>query len=170
MEMFKKFAALVEAGMVFTIKIQKSAGENGQMRLDILPETAAGVKGVVIPARALVATPEELDQEIPGFLETYLASTADLRDQIAVTQTVMDQAAKDAQDAAKAAAGKKADTKKASSVKVVAGSKSKPAKADGMMDDDEDDGGDQDDNADEGEDPPSGTSSGGAKDIGDLFI
>lgn len=137
MNMFSKFAELVASGMVFTIKIQQGPGANGQMRLDILPETAPGKSGIVIPARALLATPAELDQEVPGFLDLYLSSTADLRDQIAITEATMAHT----QAAAVSAAAEARKTPKAG--KTVKGDSVKADKPDGLIttsaDDDEED-------------------------------
>jgi PRTRC genetic system protein E len=105
MSLFTKLAPLVQAGAVVHLTLRQSGN---LMQLEILPAIDAGKTGITVPARAFQASPEELDREIPGFLDHYVAGAVNLSDQIAVTVAVMDRAIEDAKDAAKKAQTAKA--------------------------------------------------------------
>ena len=122
MSLFTKLAPLVQAGAVVHLTLRQSGN---LMQLEILPAIDTGKTGITVPARAFQASPEELDQEIPGFLDRYVSGAVDLSDQIAVTVAVMDRAIEDAKDAAKKAQTAKAASPARSTSKVAA----KPAKA-----------------------------------------
>jgi PRTRC genetic system protein E len=121
MNLFQKFAASAAAGVVFHLTIRSAGNE---MRLDILPETNSGKTGILIPPQALIATPEELDANVPGFLDTYLASTKNLNDQITAANAVMAQAEADAKVAVQ-----KAATPKTASVPKPASTTTPPKKS-----------------------------------------
>jgi len=104
MKLFQQLAASIKAGVVFHMTV-RAAGEN--MQVELHPECDAGKTGIAIPHKALIATPEELDAAIPGFLETYLASSVNLTEQIEQARVAMAAA----EDAAKEAVKKAATTK-----------------------------------------------------------
>lgn len=139
MNLFTKFAPLVKAGAVVHLTL-RAVGDN--MQLEILPMCDAGKTGLAIPPRAFLATPEELDAEMPAVIETYVTAAVSLSDQIAVTKVVME----DAERTAKETASKTASTPKAAPSKPAskpaggAGGKSRDMN-DGMLDDDDETGG-----------------------------
>lgn len=148
MTLFTKFAPLVQAGVVVHLTLRQ-VGNN--MQLEILPVCDAGKTGITVPPRAFLASPEELDQKIPGFLDGYVAASVDINDQIAVTVAVMDKAQEDAREATKKAQEAKPSTPARGSTTSTAGTK--PAKvrdtnAGFMEDEDEDTGGEGDGSGD----------------------
>lgn len=124
MTLFTKFAPLVQAGVVVHLTLRQ-VGKN--IQLEILPVCDAGKTGITVPPRAFLASPEELDENIPGFLDTYVSAAVDINDQIAVTVAVMDKAQEDAREATKKAQEAKASTPARSST--ASTSVTKPVKA-----------------------------------------
>ncbi|EKD98720.1 MAG: hypothetical protein ACD_23C00300G0008 [uncultured bacterium] len=142
MTLFTKFAPLVQAGVVVHLTLRQVGKD---MQLEILPVCDAGKTGITVPPRAFLASPEELDEKIPGLLDTYVSAAVDINDQIAVTVAVMGQAQEDAREATKKAQQAKTTTPARTSAATTSGTK--PAKTRntnaGFLDDgdDGDDGG-----------------------------
>lgn len=148
MTLFTKFAPLVQAGVVVHLTMRQVGKD---MQLEILPVCDAGKTGITVPPRAFLATPEELDEKIPGFLDTYVSAAVSINDQIAVTVAVMDKAQEDAREATKKAQQAKATTPARTSTATTSGTK--PVKTRnlnaGFLDDGEDgDGGGDDGDGD----------------------
>lgn len=177
MNLFQQLAPLVSSGVVMRLAIRMH-GDN--MQLDIIPEVEHGKTGISVPAQALIGSAVELDERVSDFLAGYVASAANLNEQIAVAKAVMEKALEDAKDAVKSAASKVKPATAASSK-----SSGKPAepKADktaaGFMDmeDDADPSTDGDaeaktpDTADDGSNPVEAqTSNVGADQTTNLFI
>lgn len=143
MSLFTKLAPLVQAGAVVHITLRQ-VGAN--MQLEILPEVDAGKTGISIPPRAFQATPEELDEKIPGFLDTYVGAAININDQIAVTVAVMDKAQEEARETTKKLQTAKASTPVRSAATTASGAKpQKPRNTNaGFLDDDDEGGSDGD--------------------------
>lgn len=108
MNLFQKFAPTVMSGVVFHLTMRQ-AGD--LMQVELIPECDAGKTGIVIPPRALLATPEELDEKMPAFLDLYLQSTGSIQQQIEDTKSVMKEAEAAAQETTRKAAEPKGGTK-----------------------------------------------------------
>lgn len=136
MSLFTKLAPLVQAGVVVHLTLRQVGQE---MQLEILPLRGTSETGIAIPPRAFLATPEELDDKIPAFLDGYVAAAVDITDQIAMTTAAMDKAKEAAREATK-----KAQEAKTPSSKPVTSAVTKPAKARdtnaGFLDSNDDDG------------------------------
>ncbi|MFC6281177.1 PRTRC system protein E [Polaromonas aquatica] len=143
MTLFTKFSPLVKAGVVVHLTMRQVGND---MQLEILPVCDAGKTGISVPPRAFLASPEELDEKIPGLLETYVSAAVDINYQIAVTVAVMDKAQEDAREATKKAQQAKPSTPARTSTSATSGTKpAKPRNTNaGFLDepDDGDDGGD----------------------------
>lgn len=100
MKLFTQFAPLVQAGVVVHLTLR---AVGGKMQLEILPACDSGETGIAIPPRAFLAPAEDLDKDIPDFLDTYVSTAMNLSDQIAETKAVLIEAKKGAEDAVKAA-------------------------------------------------------------------
>jgi len=137
MTLFTKFAPLVQAGVVVHLTLRQVGKD---MQLEILPVCDAGKTGITVPPRAFLASPEELDEKIPGLLDTYVSAAVDINDQIAVTVAVMGQAQEDAREATKKAQQAKTTTPARTSA--ATSSETKPAKTRktnaGFLDEDDD--------------------------------
>jgi PRTRC genetic system protein E len=159
MTLFTKFAPLVKAGVVVHLTL-RAVGKD--MQLEILPVCDSGKTGITVPPRAFLGTPEELDEKIPGMLDTYVSAATDLNDQIAVTTAVMEKAQESAREVTKKAAEVKPAASARTSSTAVAGAK--PAKARntnaGFLDEEEAGGPDGDGGDPDGTDL-TGTASGG---------
>jgi PRTRC genetic system protein E len=110
MKFFQKFASLTAAGVVFHVTM-RAAGEN--MQLELLPVADPGKTGIALLPRTFVGTAEELDRDIPEFLDGYLINTSNLREQMDAANVAM----KKAEDDAKAAVAKASEAKPAASSK-----------------------------------------------------
>jgi PRTRC genetic system protein E len=115
------------------------------MQLEIIPNLDVGKTGTSIPCRAFQATPEELDEQMPGFFESYAAGVADINEQIAQSNAAMQKA----QEAAREEALKRQNSKSvapAKSAATAAGAKPKkqtdPNAGFLGIDDDDHEGGD----------------------------
>jgi len=139
MSLFTKLAPLVQAGAVVHITLRQ-VGAN--MQLEILPEVDAGKTGITIPPRAFQATPEELDEKIPGFLDTYVGAAVNINDQIAVTVAVMEKAQEEARETTKKLQTAKASTPARSAATTASGTQPQKARNTnaGFLDDDDDEG------------------------------
>lgn len=123
MNLFKQLTAPVAAGVVFHLTVRASGDK---MQLEVIPVCDSGKTGISLTPRAFVGSPEELDAEFPGFLETYVTSTNNLTEQIAVSKTVMEAAELAAKEAVKNASAFKADAKSAGTSKSVGGTAAAP--------------------------------------------
>lgn len=139
MSLFTKLAPLVQAGAVVHITLRQ-VGAN--MQLEILPEVDAGKTGITIPPRAFQATPEELDEKIPGFLDTYVGAAVNINDQIAVTVVVMEKAQEEARETTKKLQTAKASTPARFAATTASGTQPQKARNTnaGFLDDDDDEG------------------------------
>jgi PRTRC genetic system protein E len=120
MTLFTKFAPLVQAGVVVHLTMRQVGKD---MQLEILPVCDAGKTGITVPPRAFLASPEELDEKIPGMLDTYVSAAVSINDQIAVTVAVMDKAQEDAREATKKAQQAKTTTPARTSTATTSGAK-----------------------------------------------
>lgn len=153
MTLFTKFSPLVQAGVVVHLTLRQVGKD---MQLEILPVCDAGKTGIALPPRAFLASPEELDEKMPGFLESYVSAAVNINEQIAVTVAVMDKAQEDAREATKKAQQAKTSTPARSSAST-ATTGTKPAKVRntnaGFLDDGDDGEGGDDSDAGGGGDP-----------------
>lgn len=115
------------SGVVFHLTMRQ-AGD--RMQVELIPECDAGKTGIVIPPRALLATPEELDEKMPAFLDSYLQATGSLQQQIENTRSVMEQAEAEAREASSKAAASKSGTKALPAPRGTAGGKPASQKRD----------------------------------------
>ena len=79
MNLFQQFAPLIAAGVTVHLKLSAN-GEN--MQLDLIPVANENKAGISLSPKALVASAAELDEKLPAFLETYLASQVRISDLI----------------------------------------------------------------------------------------
>lgn len=141
MNLFQQFAPLIASGVTVHLKLSAS-GEN--MQLDLIPVAKENKAGISLTPKALVATAAELDEKLPRFLETYLASQIRISDLIDESQKELqaaEEAARGAAQAAKAAAVK-SPGKGASGVRPTTASPVRKDRnlTDGLMDEDDGDG------------------------------
>lgn len=138
MNLFQQFAPLIAAGVTVHLKLSAS-GEN--MQLDLIPVAKENKAGISLSPKALVATAAELDEKLPAFLETYLASQVRISDLIDASQKELEAAEEAAKVAAKdaKATASKAPPKASSSARTVAPAAAKKSRnmADGLMDEEE---------------------------------
>jgi len=147
MNFFEKFAALTAAGVVFHLTM-RAAGTN--MQLELLPVADPGKTGISLLPRTFVGTAQELDAEIPSFLDSYLVTTSNLREQMDAANAALKKAELEAQEAVKKAAEVKTASKnaaKSSSAPTKSLSKTVPGLAskrgemsDGLLGEDDGDG------------------------------
>ena len=135
MNLFQQFAPLIAAGVTVHLKLSAN-GEN--MQLDLIPVAKENKAGISLSPKALVASAAELDEKLPAFLETYLASQVRISDLIEASQKELDaaeEAAKAAAQAAKATASK-APAKATSGTRTATPAATKKPRnmADGLMD------------------------------------
>lgn len=140
MNLFQQFAPLIASGVTVHLKLSAS-GEN--MQLDLIPVAKENKAGISLTPKALVATAAELDEKLPAFLETYLASQVRISDLIDESQKELkaaEDAARDAAQAAKASATK-SPSKTASGVRTSTATPGKKARnmTDGLMSEDDED-------------------------------
>lgn len=138
MNLFQQFAPLIAAGVTVHLKLSAN-GEN--MQLDLIPVAKENKAGISLSPKALVATAAELDEKLPAFLETYLASQVRISDLIDASQKELDaaeEAAKAAAQAAKTTASK-APAKATSGTRTATPAATKKPRnmADGLMDEDD---------------------------------
>jgi PRTRC genetic system protein E len=138
MNLFQQFAPLIAAGVTVHLKLSAN-GEN--MQLDLIPVAKENKAGISLSPKALVATAAELDEKLPAFLETYLASQVRISDLIDASQKELDaaeEAAKAAAQSAKATASK-APAKATSGTRTATPAATKKPRnmADGLMDEDD---------------------------------
>lgn len=126
MNLFQQFAPLIAAGVTVHLKLSAN-GEN--MQLDLIPVAKENKAGISLSPKALVASAAELDEKLPAFLETYLASQVRISDLIEASQKELDAA----EDAAKAAAQAAKVTSGTRTATPAAAKKSRNM-ADGLMD------------------------------------
>ena len=145
MNLFQQFAPLIAAGVTVHLKLSAS-GE--KMQLDLIPVAKENKAGISLTPKALVATAAELDEKLPEFLETYLATQVTINDLIGASQTELkaaEDAAKALAESAKAAATKPASKAAGARAATTTTQKKVRNMADGLMDDDDDTaGGDAD--------------------------
>lgn len=137
MNLFQQFAPLTAAGVTVHLKLSAN-GE--KMQLDLIPVAKENKAGISLSPKALVASAAELDEKLPAFLETYLASQVRISDLIEASQKELDaaeEAAKAAAQAAKATASKvPAKVPSGTRTATPATAKKPRNMADGLMDED----------------------------------
>lgn len=89
MNFIKKLAPLMEMGVVFHIKVSQ-AGD--QVQLDIIPVAKENKAGVRLKAQSIVATADEIDQNLETFLTGYLNATSNLQSMIAESEKMLEAA------------------------------------------------------------------------------
>jgi PRTRC genetic system protein E len=127
--MFTALAAIIGENEEITVKIT-GAGKDGRMKVVVMPKAEKGSNLALAQPLALAASPQELDEGFVGTLMEFGASRTGLKEQVAVTATILSAAAQsEAGKATKALQSK--------------GPKSEPKpEAGGNGDDDDDLGGD----------------------------
>jgi PRTRC genetic system protein E len=138
MNLFRQFAPLIAAGVTVHLKLSAN-GEN--MQLDLIPVAKENKAGISLSPKALVASAAELDEKLPAFLETYLASQVRISDLIEASQKELEAA----EEAAKAAALAAKETASKAPAKATSGTRTATPAAtkkprnmtDGLMDDDD---------------------------------
>lgn len=138
MNLFQQFAPLIASGVTVHLKLSAS-GEN--MQLDLIPVAKENKAGISLSPKALVASAAELDEKLPAFLETYLASQVRISDLIEASQKELEAA----EEAAKAAALAAKETASKAPAKATSGTRTATPAAtrkprnmtDGLMDDDD---------------------------------
>jgi PRTRC genetic system protein E len=138
MNLFQQFAPLIASGVTVHLKLSAS-GEN--MQLDLIPVAKENKAGISLSPKALVASAAELDEKLPAFLETYLASQVRISDLIEASQKELEAA----EEAAKAAALAAKETASKAPAKATSGARTATPAAtkkprnmtDGLMDDDD---------------------------------
>jgi PRTRC genetic system protein E len=104
--MFKELAPIAHTTM---IQILISGEENGQLRVNIMPKAIEGQNPALSTPLSLLATPEELDEQLPSILTGYVGTRQSLADSLESARIVMESAKKDAlKKTTKAAASPKA--------------------------------------------------------------
>lgn len=81
MQLITPFLALLQGGVVLTLRLSATAG--GNIQLAILPHGKDSATGVALPPRALVGTAQELDDNLEAYLQKYAASVARVADIVA---------------------------------------------------------------------------------------
>jgi PRTRC genetic system protein E len=129
--MFTALAGIIGENEELVVKIT-GAGKDGRMKVVVMPKAEKGANVALAQPLALAATPQELDEGFVGTLIEFGASRTGLKEQVAVTTTIM-------------AAARKAEAGKATKALQSTGPKeaSKPAAVGDDSDDNlGDDGGD----------------------------
>lgn len=131
--MFTALASIIGENEEIVVKIT-GAGKDGRMKVVVMPKAEKGSNLALAQPLALAATPQELDEGFVGALMEFSASRTGLKDQVAVTATIM-------------AAAQKTESGKATKALQSNGAKQAPKAAavrDGSSSgDDGDDGGDE---------------------------
>jgi PRTRC genetic system protein E len=100
--MFTALASIFGENEEITVKIT-APGKDGRMKVVIMPKTEKGSNIALAQPLALAATPQELDEGFVGTLMEFGASRTGLKEQVAVTATIIEAAQKsEAGKAAKA--------------------------------------------------------------------
>jgi PRTRC genetic system protein E len=136
MKFIAHFATLLAAGVSVQLKLA-AHGEN-EIQLDIIPVAKTNKAGIVLTPKALIGTAQELDDNLPAFLDTYISTQSSINTLIEESEREL-AAAKAATDAAKSTSTKTASTqvrKAAPSGKPGAPAKVRDMSA-GLMDDDD---------------------------------
>jgi PRTRC genetic system protein E len=112
--MFTALAGIIGENEEITVKIT-GAGKDGIMKVVVMPKPEKGSNLALAQPLALAATPQELDEGFVGTLMEFGASRTALKEQVAVTATIMAAAQKsEAGKATKALQSKgKSETPKA---------------------------------------------------------
>lgn len=114
--MFTALAGIIRADEEITVKIT-GIGNDGRMKVIVMPKLEKGGNLALAQPLALVATPEELDSGFVNTLTEFGASRAGLAEQVAITATIIDAAKKtEAGKATKALQSKTAAAGKAAVV------------------------------------------------------
>lgn len=102
--MFKELASIARTTM---IQILISGEENGQLRVNIMPKAIEGQNPALSTPLSLLATPEELDEQLSSVLTGYVGTRQSLADSLESATIVMENAKKEAVKNAKAPASQK---------------------------------------------------------------
>jgi PRTRC genetic system protein E len=106
--MFTALAGIVGENEEITVKIT-GVGKDGRMKVMVMPQAVKGSNLALAQPLAMAASPEELDCGFVGALTEFGASRTGLKEQVAVTTTIMAAAQKtEAGKATKALQGKSA--------------------------------------------------------------
>jgi PRTRC genetic system protein E len=106
--MFTALAGIVGENEEITVKIT-GVGKDGRMKVMVMPQAVKGSNLALAQPLAMAATPEELDCGFVGALTEFGASRTGLKEQVAVTTTIMAAAQKTEEGkATKALQGKSA--------------------------------------------------------------
>lgn len=144
MKFIEQFAPLIAAGVAVQLKLS-AHGEN-EIQLDIIPVAKTNKAGILLTPKALIGTAQELDDNLPAFLATYITTQSSINTLIEESERELataQAAAKAATEAAKSTSNKSASTparKVAPSGKPGAPAKVRDMSA-GMLDEDDTDEG-----------------------------
>jgi len=123
MNLIQQFAALIQSGVTVHIKLSRFGNE---VQMDILPIAAGNATGISLPPKALLGTAQELDEALPGFLQTYLHSSSNIQQQIEQATSELKAAEEAAKEQAQAVVkAKQADKSKVTTSKTLTSSPKK---------------------------------------------
>lgn len=111
MKFIEHFATLLAAGVSFQLKLA-AHGEN-EIQLDIIPVAKTNKAGIVLTPKALIGTAQEIDENLPTFLATYITTQSSINTLIEESERELaaaQAAAKAATEAAKSTSNKSAST------------------------------------------------------------
>lgn len=86
--MFTALAGIIGENEEITVKIT-GAGKDGRMKVVVMPKAEKGSNLALAQPLALAATPQELDSGFVGTLMEFGASRTGLKEQVAVTATIL---------------------------------------------------------------------------------
>lgn len=86
--MFTALASIFGENEEITVRIT-APGKDGRMKVIVMPKTEKGSNIALAQPLALAATPQELDEGFVGTLMEFGASRTGLKEQVAVTATIM---------------------------------------------------------------------------------
>lgn len=86
--MFTALAGIIGENEEITVKIT-GAGKDGRMKVVVMPKAEKGSNLALAQPLALAATPQELDSGFVGALMEFGASRTGLKEQVAVTATIL---------------------------------------------------------------------------------
>jgi len=86
--MFTALAGIIGENEEITVKIT-GAGKDGRMKVVVMPKAEKGSNLALAQPLALAATPQELDLGFVGTLMEFGASRTGLKEQVAVTATIL---------------------------------------------------------------------------------
>ncbi|CAN7639720.1 PRTRC system protein E [Massilia sp. LjRoot122] len=86
--MFTALAGIIGENEEITVKIT-APGKDGRMKVVVMPKTEKGSNIALAQPLALAATPQDLDSGFVGALMEFGASRTGLKEQVAVTATIM---------------------------------------------------------------------------------